>query len=184
MGAFFKGALEYGGKVHGITHQMFMKPGDSLTQETATEHKLQSLEVVQGSDLNERKRRLLDAGDCLVALPGGVGTLDELFMAIGERGVGCGDLPILMLNIEGYYDGVIKQLQRCYDEGMLRKRWTEYVEVAKTADEAVAWCLKQQRRPAKAKPKDVSRYRTGVLHGVLAVAFLGLVGVAGRRMCS
>lgn len=76
MGAFYEGMIAAGGRVRGITHRMFVKPGgSSLNEENAGN--LESLEIVEGRDLTMRKRRLLDAGDCLVALPGGVGTLDE-----------------------------------------------------------------------------------------------------------
>ena len=106
MGAFYEGVRAAGGRVHGITHRMFVEPGgsgSSRTKEDAGE--LESLEIVEGKDLTMRKRRLLDAGDCLVALAGGVGTLDELFMAVTENGVamfskGC-TLPILLLNGDG-----------------------------------------------------------------------------------
>ena len=78
MGAFYDGARKAGGRVRGITHRMFVKPGgSSLSEENAVE--LESLEIIEGRDLTMRKRRLLDAADCLVALPGGVGTFDELY---------------------------------------------------------------------------------------------------------
>ena len=77
---------------------MFVKPGgSSLSEENAAA--LESLEIVEGSDLTLRKRRLLDSGDCVVALPGGLGVFDELFMAITEIGVGGGALPILILSL-------------------------------------------------------------------------------------
>ena len=169
---------------------------------------LESLEIIEGKDLTVRKRRLLDAGDCLVTLPGGVGTFDEvshrierhcvcraavlespcsamivgslvprqLFMAIAERGVGCSELPVLLLNTDGYYDGSIRQLTRAHDEGMLRKHWTEYVDVVNTPEEAVQWCLKQKRRPPEPAPAVSwpSPYARGLLHGAGAVALLAL----------
>ena len=71
MGSVYEAAKAAGGRVQGITHRMFVKKGgSSLSEENAAE--LESLEIVEGSDLTMRKRRLLDAGDCLVALPGGV----------------------------------------------------------------------------------------------------------------
>jgi uncharacterized protein (TIGR00730 family) len=71
MGSVYEAAKAAGGRVHGITHRMFVKKGgSSLSEENAAD--LECLEIVEGSDLTMRKRRLLDAGDCLVALPGGV----------------------------------------------------------------------------------------------------------------
>ena len=183
MGAFYDAMLERGGRVHGITHRMFVKPGgSSLSEENAGE--LESLEIIEGSDLSVRKRRLLDAGDCLVALPGGVGTFDELFMAITERGVGCGDLPLLILNTDGYYNGVIEQLRRALADGMLRKHWKEYVTVVDTPQDAVAWCLRQEPRSRVATtPSVAAEYRKGMLHGAaLATAAAALVMVAAATL--
>ena len=182
MGAFYDAMIKAGGRVHGITHRMFVKPGgSSLSEENAGD--LESLEIVEGSDLSMRKRRLLDAGDCLVTLPGGVGTFDELFMAITERGVGCGDLPVLIVNTDGYYNGAIEQLARAEREGMLRKRWTDLVDVVDTPEAAVAWCLKQQIRPRKPTPRAATDYRRGLVHGSVAMIALmaGVAALARQR---
>jgi len=177
MGAFYQAVLAAGGRVRGITHRMFVKPGgSSLSEENAAA--LESLEIVEGSDLTMRKRRLLDAGDCLVTLPGGVGTFDELFMAVAEVGVGCGSLPVLLLNVNGYYDGVIAQMQRAFDDGMLRHPVAHYYSVASTPQEAVAWCLKQTRRASPPTPRGRS-YREGVVHGAATAA----VAAAALVLC-
>jgi len=167
MGAFYDGARKAGGRVRGITHRMFVKPGgSSLSEENAVE--LESLEIIEGRDLTMRKRRLLDAADCLVALPGGVGTFDELWMAIAELGVGCSELPVLVLNVDGYYDGSIMQLKRAGDEGMLRQPWNAYIEIVDTPAAAVKWCMQQKTRPkVPAHTSTLTHYRMGMTHGVL-----------------
>ena len=73
----------------------------------------------------------------------------------------------------------IEQLKRADEEGMLRSRWQALLEVVDTPDEAVAWCLKQQRRkpPSRERPADGIAYRKGVMHGLL-VATASLVVVA------
>lgn len=182
MNAFFQANRKAGGRVRGITHRMFIKPGgSSLSEENAVELGLESLEVVEGRDLTMRKRRLLDAGDCLVALAGGVGTFDELFMAIAERGAGFGTLPVLVLNTDGYYAGSLEQLERAQKEGMLRKPWTEYLDVAATPEEAVAWCLRQKRRAEPPRAAPAWSYRSGLLHGIVAGAALATAAVLLRR---
>ena len=185
MGAFYEGVRAAGGRVHGITHRMFVEPGgsgSSLTKEDAGE--LESLEIVEGKDLTMRKRRLLDAGDCLVALPGGVGTLDELFMAVTENGVAMFSkqplLPILLLNVDGYYDGVIEQMRRAKADGMLRHEVPFYFHVVSTPAEAVAWCCKQPCRGVvpPAPPPERAVYRAGVVHGAVAGAMAAAVAAA------
>ena len=90
-------------------------------------------------------------------------------MAIAELGVGCSELPVLVLNVDGYYDGSIMQLKRAGDEGMLRQPWNAYIEIVDTPAAAVTWCLQQKMRlkvPANASA--LTDYRMGMMHGVLA----------------
>ena len=90
-----------------------------------------------------------------------------------------------MLNTDGYYNGVIQQLERALKEGMLRKHWSEYVDVVETPADAVAWCLRQRRgraKPAPATPRSTDDYRRGVVHGAIiaGLAALGLAAVLRR----
>ena len=180
MGAFAEAMHSAGGRIHGITHRMFIKPGgSSFSEENASA--LQSLEIVEGRDLTMRKRRLLDACDCIVALPGGVGTFDELWMAIAELGVHCGDRPVCLLNVDGYYDGSIEQLKRADKDGLLRKPWSAYVKVVETAQAAVEWCAEQESRATPTSPPTGSPYRSGVVHGVLLGAGATLALLAAAR---
>ncbi len=94
MGAVANGALEAGGEVIGILPRFMADlewghPG--LTQ----------LELVE--DMRERKHRLLTDSDAVVALPGGCGTLEELFEAITLKRLGIYFNPILLLNTRGFY---------------------------------------------------------------------------------
>mgnify|MGYP001359442359 FL=1 len=94
MGSLADGALSAGGEVIGILPRFMADlewghPG--LTQ----------LELVE--DMRERKHRLLTGSDAVVALPGGCGTLEELFEAITLKRLGLYFSPILMLNTRGFY---------------------------------------------------------------------------------
>ena len=186
MGAFYDGMIAERGCVHGITHRMFIKPGgSSLSEENAGN--LESLEIVEGIDLTVRKRRLLDAGDCLVSLPGGVGTFEELWMAITERALGCGGgggLPVLLLNTNGYYDGAIAQLDAAAKAGMLRLPLSAYMDVVTTPEDAVAWCLRQKHREllGAAPPPEVAAYRRGFSHGVVAAAVIACSALLVRAV--
>ena len=148
MGAMAGAAEEAGGWVHGITHRQFMGGKGSFSEEAC--ETLQRLDVVHGSDLNERKMRLFAAGHCLVCLPGGVGTFDELFVAVALLATGFRSaLPICVINTPapdgsgGFYDGIIAQLARADADGLLRKPWRDYLSVVSSAEEAVAWCISQ-----------------------------------------
>lgn len=89
-------------------------------------------------------------------------------MAIAELGVGCSELPVLVLNVDGYYDGSIMQLKRAGDEGMLRQPWNAYIEIVDTPAAAVKWCMQQKTRPkVPAHTSTLTHYRMGMTHGVL-----------------
>ena len=94
MGSLANGALSRGGKVIGIiprfmTDVEWQHPG------------IENLEVVE--DMRERKHRLLTGSDAVVALPGGCGTLEELFEAITLKRLGLYFNPIVLLNTRDFY---------------------------------------------------------------------------------
>ena len=97
MGAVADGALSNGGQVIGVLPK-FMA---DLEWGHAG---LTTLEL--GEDMRERKHRLLADSDAVVALPGGCGTLEELFEAITLKRLGLYFKPIVLLNTRGYYDAL------------------------------------------------------------------------------
>ena len=94
MGSLANGALEAGGQVVGIIPRF-------MTEVEWQHPGVASLEIVE--DMRERKHRLLTGSDAVVALPGGCGTLEELFEAITLKRLGLYFNPILLLNIRGFY---------------------------------------------------------------------------------
>ena len=97
MGALADGALARGGEVIGILPKFMADlewghPG------------LTHLDLVE--DMRERKHKLLTGSDAVVALPGGCGTLEELFEAITLKRLGLYFNPIVLLNTDGFYDGL------------------------------------------------------------------------------
>jgi hypothetical protein len=103
MGAVADGALHAGGEVIGIIPR-FM-------QELEWGHSgVTRLELVE--DMRERKHRLLANSDAVVALPGGCGTLEELFEAITLKRLGLYFNPILLLNTRGYWSPLLDFMQR------------------------------------------------------------------------
>jgi len=107
MGAVADGALSNGGQVIGVLPKFMADlewghPG------------LTRLELVE--DMRERKHRLLADSDAVVALPGGCGTLEELFEAITLKRLGLYFKPIVLLNTRGYYDALQAFLERMIEE--------------------------------------------------------------------
>ena len=125
MGAVADGALAAGGEVIGILPRFMADlewghPG------------LTRLELVE--DMRERKHKLLTGSDAVVALPGGCGTLEELFEAITLKRLGLYFGPIILLNTRGFFDDVVRLLQRTIDEHFMnpehREMWTVVAEPA------------------------------------------------------
>jgi len=94
MGSLANGALAAGGDVIGIIPRF-------MTEVEWQHPGLASLEVVE--DMRERKHRLLTGSDAVVALPGGCGTLEELFEALTLKRLGLYFNPIVLVNTKGFY---------------------------------------------------------------------------------
>jgi hypothetical protein len=98
MGTVADGVLAAGGEAHGVI------PGSLLDREPAHD-RLTELHVVDS--MHERKRLMADLADGFVALPGGFGTLEELLEALTWAQLGFHDAPCGLLNVAGYYDGLV-----------------------------------------------------------------------------
>ena len=113
MGALADAALAAGGEVIGVI------PG-ALTQDEVLHTGLTHLEVVES--MHERKARMLDLADAAVAMPGGLGTLDELFEALTWAQLRFHAKPIGMLNLDGYFDALLSFLDQSVSTGFLSER--------------------------------------------------------------
>ena len=113
MGRLAEAALEAGGKVTGVIPQ-FM---DELEW---GHRRLTELRVV--ADMHERKRTMLELSDAVVALPGGCGTLEELFEAITWKRLGLYFGPVVLVNVNGFYDPCIELLSRCVEERFMDEK--------------------------------------------------------------
>ena len=139
MGAVTRGCLVNNGNVIGVIHKKWSVDWDENTE-------IKTLIRVGGNDLDERKRLLMEKGDCIISLPGGVGTFDELWDAVDCKNLdfkGMKHKPICLINIDNFYDGFIQQLNRAYKEGLLYAPVEEYFYVAKDHIDALNWCETQ-----------------------------------------
>ncbi len=98
MGAIADAAMAAGGEVIGIIPQ-------ALVDAEVAHHGCTELRVV--SSMHERKALFTDLSDGFIALPGGVGTMDELWEAISWSQLGYHEKPVGLLNVAGFYDGLI-----------------------------------------------------------------------------
>eukprot|EP01035_Chromulina_nebulosa_P018277 gene18277-23954_t len=134
MGNVSKGCKSKNGYVIGVMHELFSV--DGIHESPLVDEFVLS----KGNDLNERKQLLIDHSDCFIALPGGTGTFEEFWEIVSEKTLnfkGLSHKPICLLNINGYYDGFILQLQRAFDDSLLYHKTDEYFYVANSPEEAL-----------------------------------------------
>ena len=111
MGAVADACLEAGGEVIGVIPEALV--GTEVAHRGCTE-----LHVVSG--MHERKRMFTDLSDGFITIPGGVGTMDELWEAISWAQLGYHEKPVGLLNIAGFYDQLVAFNRHMVDVGFIR----------------------------------------------------------------
>ena len=111
MGALSSGALLAGGEVIGVIPEALVAA--EVANKACTE-----LHVVQ--TMHERKKAFTDLSDGFLTLPGGVGTMDELWEAVSWAQLGYHDKPVGLLNADGFYDGLVAFYHRMGETGFIR----------------------------------------------------------------
>ncbi|MEU6220691.1 TIGR00730 family Rossman fold protein [Streptomyces sp. NPDC047022] len=96
-------------------------------------------EMVMAENLAERKRLLLEKADAVVIMVGGAGTLDEATEIMELKKHGHTDKPVVLLNTEGFYDGLKEQFRRMEDEGFLPRPLSDLVFFAEEPAGAMAY---------------------------------------------
>ena len=111
MGAVAKGALDAGGEVIGVIP-------DALANSEVANHDCTELHTVGG--MHERKQKFTDLSDGFVTIPGGVGTMDELWEAVSWAQLGYHTKPVGLLNAFGFYDHLIAFNRQMAEVGFVR----------------------------------------------------------------
>lgn len=128
MGATADAVLSAGGKTIGVIPQFMIDQG--------WQHPGMA-QLVVTKDMHERKEIMAERSDACIALPGGVGTLEELLEVITWKQLGIYLKPIVILNVDGYYDTLLAQLEKAVDEHFMRGEHRRIWQIAATAEEAV-----------------------------------------------
>ena len=130
MGIVADAVLQGGGEVVGVI------PEQLVNWEVA--HKgLTRLEVV--GSMHERKMRMFDLADAFVALPGGFGTLDEMFEMLTWRQLGIGNKPCAFLDVDGFYGPLVAMVDRMVEERFLHPAQREDLWHGDDIDAMLAW---------------------------------------------
>lgn len=117
---------ENGGKVIGVVPAKLEENGKVSTLLD---------EEIHTRNLSDRKDIITEKSEVLVALPGGVGTLDEIFHVIAAASIGYHRKKVIFYNKYGFYDELLKALHTLEDKGFARQPFSTYYEVANTLNE-------------------------------------------------
>ena len=127
MGTLARSAKEAGATVLGI------RPSSLDHFEPAEK----GIEIEKVTDLFERKSRMIATSDAFVVLPGGLGTLDEFFEVATTAQLGLHRKPIILLNVNRFFDPLVDLIQRLLSEGFVYGDITKLFFIADTADRVI-----------------------------------------------
>lgn len=128
MGQLADSTLEAGGKITGVIPRFMCDVEWNHTSLT---------ELILVDTMHERKEKMARMADAIVALPGGCGTLEELLEVITWKRLGIFTKPIVIVNLEGYFDALIIMLDRAVDEHFMREEHRQMWKVVESPEEVL-----------------------------------------------
>lgn len=128
MAEAIEGATERGGTTIGVLPQFMV---DREWQHPAL------TTMITTPDMHTRKRTMASHASAVVAMPGGIGTLEELMEIVTWRQLGLYAGTVVILNVAGFYDPLLSMLERCAEQGFMRPGSDRLWHVAADADEAL-----------------------------------------------
>ena len=128
MCAVADAVLKIGGEVTGVIPRFMVEQNWHHTGLT---------ELIEVESMHERKQKMANLSDGIVALPGGCGTLEELLEIITWKQLGLYLNPIVILNVNGFFDPLLEMLGKAIDENFMRQQHGDIWKVAQTPEEAL-----------------------------------------------
>lgn len=125
MGVLANTMLQHGGRVTGVMPQLLIQREKVHTGLT---------KLHEAADMHSRKKLLYSLADAAIVLPGGIGTLDEMFEIVTWNNLAIHDKKIILLNTAGFYNHLLQHLQYMQDEGFLYYNWQTMVTVCGHSD--------------------------------------------------
>ena len=115
-----------GGRTVGVLPQIVVKSG-RISDYVDVE--------VMCDNLSDRKQLMADKSDVFIALPGGIGTIDEVFTIAAAHTIGYHDKRVILYNMKGFWGDMTAMLDRLQQRGMVRGEWRDYIAVANSLEE-------------------------------------------------
>lgn len=129
MAALADAMIEHGGHVTGVIPK-FMVDNGWLNPRLS--------EVIVTADMHQRKEMMIQQAQAIIALPGGLGTLEELLEVLTWRQLGLLTMPIVLLNTGGFFEPLNAMLMRCIEKHFMKESHSLLWTMAATPDEALA----------------------------------------------
>lgn len=142
MGAVANAALAAGGEVIGVLPEVLSSREIGHTGLS---------ELIATASMHERKAKMLELSDAVIALPGGFGTLDELMEAVTWAQLGIHHKPCVLVNVLGYYEGLLAFLDTAVREGFLKPANRQLILVTANVEDAIH-LLKNHRKESNELP--------------------------------
>ena len=128
MAAVAKGCLDAGGEVLGVIPRFMVEQGWNNPRST---------ETIVTETMHERKATICQMSDAMVALPGGIGTFEELLECLTWKQLGLHSNPVVILNTDGYYDRLLSCIDLMVEEQMMRPIHKDMFVVVSTPQEVL-----------------------------------------------
>ena len=135
MGAVARGVKQGGGDVVGVVPS-FLKVDGILFEHCD--------EIIYTETMRERKQIMEERSQAFIVTPGGIGTYEEFFEIYTLKQLGRHNKPIILFNINGYYDAIVEMLNQTVDQKFMRAESLQLITVVTDADDAVKQLAQQQ----------------------------------------
>lgn len=126
MGAMANEAITSGAYVIGVMPE-------HLSKREVAHSGLSEIHLVES--MHVRKKMMADLADAYIAMPGGCGTLDEYFEIFTWAQIGLHEKPVILLNVDGFYDALLQHFERMIEDGFVREEHREILKVANSVEE-------------------------------------------------
>ncbi len=121
-----KAAKENGGRTIGVVPTIVEKTGRTSDY----------VEIeIPCDNLSDRKQLMMDQSDVFIALPGGIGTIDEIFTVASSATIGYHQKKVILYNMKGFWDSLIALLDDLQSKGMIRGDWQDHIKTADSIEE-------------------------------------------------
>ena len=152
MGACARGMHSEKGEIIGVIPEKLNKPG--IYYEECSER-------IETKTMGERKAMMEALCSGYIALPGGYGTIEELMEVMTLKQLNYHTDPIIIANLDGYYDALLAQFDRCVEDGFTNRDFLNLFSVAETPEQVIEQLRNYQPMTVPDKLEDLIRFRSG-----------------------